>query len=156
MALSQFSFNYPRSVLALPSGVIAACVCLFVRQSWACSVQASFTKFGPDGNNTYSRIEMHFSIFKVGFGFYWPWYSISFDISKHIVLTNCLIVSLAPKSNINVRFVQQRKHKDHFWLSQLYHRTVFCSSDLISHFYLQYVYNSVPHTDLGSRVYFGI
>ena len=55
-----------------PSGIVVACVCLCVRQSWACSsdnsstVHARITKFGPEKQNTLVKIP-------IVFWGNWPW-----------------------------------------------------------------------------------
>ena len=55
-----------------PSGIVVACVCLCVRQSWACpsdnssTVQARITKFGREKQNTLVKIP-------IVFWGNWPW-----------------------------------------------------------------------------------
>ena len=64
---------YPRSVLAFGyCRCLRVCVCLCVRQSWACpsdnssTVQARITKFGPERQNTLVKIP-------IVFWGNWPW-----------------------------------------------------------------------------------
>ena len=79
-----------------PLGIVVACVCPCVRQSWAClcdnssQVRAWITKFGPKNAKYFAQ----------GPYCFWDWLGLTFQVKFYFIEKSCLFASLLHLWNI--------------------------------------------------------